>query len=415
MKSRHLFSVFIISVGLLTLSACESESQVQQAPQSAPTVDVATVIEERLTEWDSYTGRLQAPQTVELRPRVSGYIDFTNFEEGALVKQGEPLFFIDNRPFKAQVKRLEADLARAESELALAKRDHERAVTLAKTNAIATETLDARASRREQAKASVSALQAQLDIAKLNLSYTHVKAPISGRVSRAIVTQGNYVTAGDTVLTTIVSTDEVYAYFDADEASYLKYAELAKAAQHDDLRDGASTVFMGLVNNQDYPYQGNIDFIDNRVNPQTGTIRVRAVFNNQDGQLLPGLFARLRVTGSASYTGILINERAIGTDLNNKFVLVVDDSNTVQYRAVTLGEKVHGLRIIESGLNAGDTIVVNGLQRVRPGTPITANPVDMTSEQTLAALHAEQAILDAQRTDVSTTAQAQSQQPGTGG
>ncbi|GAA5218165.1 efflux RND transporter periplasmic adaptor subunit [Corallincola platygyrae] len=378
--------IALIGASALLLAACDQEPTSAQPPMVAPTVSVATVINQELTEWDEFTGRLEAPESVDLRPRVSGYIERVAFEEGAIVEAGQPLFYIDSRPFDAEVKRLDAELAEARSQRELAELSFKRAKKLRATNAMSEEVYDQRFAALNQAYANVASVSAALELAELNLSYTEVTAPISGRVSRADVTKGNYVAAGQTKLTSLVSTDRVYAYFDADEQTYLKYVKLANEGRRASDRDVHHPVLMALANDSDYPHQGYIDFIDNRVNPSTGTIRGRAVFENDSDQFIPGLFARIKLTGSASYEGILISDRAIGTDLNNKYVLVLDENNAVQYRPVELGEKVEGLRIIKSGLAAGEKIVVNGLQRVRPGTPVNAETVAMASEQQLARL-----------------------------
>ncbi len=393
MKSTIPFSGLILVLFVLGVAACSPQPQ-QNEPPMAPVVSVAQVVSERLTEWDEFTGRLQAPQTVEIRPRVSGYIDMVAFEEGAMVKPGEPLFFIDNRPFKAEVKRLKAELLDAESVLSLAKKEYVRAQDLIKRRAISDEILDQRFTQQQRAHARVSSVKAALELAKLQLSYTRVTSPIAGRVSNALITRGNYITEGQSLLTTVVSTQEVHAYFDADEQTYLKYTKLAEQGTRPSARDIQHPVLMALANDEGFPHQGVIDFVDNRVNQTTGTIRGRAVFNNDKGQLIPGLFTRIRLVGSAAYQGILIDDRAIGTDLNNKYVLILDDNNQVNYRAVELGEKLQGLRIIKSGLAAGDKIVVNGLQKVRPGTLVSPKQVSMTSEQNLKALQARQARLD---------------------
>ena len=397
MTFKHSITAAILFSAAL-LAGCEPAPQQVQQPQ-APVVTVAEVIDQRLTEWDEFTGRIQAPQTVELRPRVSGYLDFVAFEEGAMVKPGDPLFFIDNRPFKAEVKRLEADLVDAKAQWELAEREYVRAQDLVGKKAISQELLDNRYARRQQAKARIESVSAALDLAELNLSYTRVTAPIAGRVSNAMITKGNYVTAGQSVLTTVVSTDEAYAYFDADEQTYLKYTRLAKQGERPSSRDTRNPVLMGLATDSDFPYQGVIDFVDNKVNQTTGTIRGRAVFNNEDGTLIPGLFARIKLVGSASYQGILIDDKAIGTDLNNKYVYVLGDDNTVQYRAIELGEKLNGLRIIKSGLRAGEQVVINGLQRIRPGAQVTAQQAVMASEEALAGLQAQQARIDQAQND----------------
>lgn len=393
MKVKQSLTGVLLASSLVLLAACGNTESETFTPQ-APSVSVATVINEKLTEWDEFTGRIQAPETVELRPRISGYIDFIAFEEGAMVEEGEPLFFIDNRSFKAEVKRLKAELMQAKSQYDLAKREFERANSLAKTNAVSQELVDTRFATQQQSKARVSSVSAALELAKLNLSYTRVTAPISGRVSNAMITKGNFVTAGQSVLTTLVSTKEVFAYFDADEQTYLKYSALARDGSRPSSRNTRNPVRMGLASDQGFPRPGVIDFVDNTVNVNTGTIRGRAVFDNQDGTLIPGLFARIRLLGSASYQGILIDDKAIGTDLNNKFVLVLDSNNNVQYRAVTLGEKLSGLRIIKSGLSANERIVINGLQRVRPGSAVNPQFVDMTDEKTLIGLQAQQREID---------------------
>ncbi len=385
--------VLLSSIGLL--SACsDNNAQAQQQQPQAPTVSVAPVIYERLTEWDEFTGRLESPESVELRPRVSGYIESVAFEEGSIVEAGKPLFFIDSRPFEAEIKRLDADLTGAKSQLKLAKISYERADTLTSRNTLSKEIFDNRFAELEQAKARVQSVVAALDLAKLNLSYTRVEAPITGRVSRAKITSGNYVSAGQSVLTSIVSIDRVYAYFDADEQTYLKYVQLAKEGARPSSRDVKNPVYMALANESNYPHEGYIDFVDNQVNPSTGTIRGRAVFQNNEGAFIPGLFARIKLVGSATYEGILIDDKAIGTDLNSKFVLVLDENNTVQYRPITLGEKLNGMRIVKSGLNAEDKIVVKGLQRVRPGTPVSPEFVPMVEQKTLDELHALQERID---------------------
>ncbi|GGD60299.1 efflux RND transporter periplasmic adaptor subunit [Lacimicrobium alkaliphilum] len=396
MSLRYHLQIGILLGSLILLVACGSDHQTEQQQMPAPQVSVASVVSERITEWDEFTGRLEAPQTVELRPRVSGYIDLVAFEEGALVEAGQPLFLIDNKPFKAEVRRLQAQLEQAQSQLSLAETEYQRAQKLSGQAAISQEVLDTRRAQLQQAEARIRSVSAALDVARLNRGYTRVTAPISGRVSRALITQGNYVSAGQSLLTTIVSTKKIYAYFDADEQTYLNYLKLAEEGSRPAIRDAAFPVYVGLANDTEYPHAGKLDFMDNQVNPATGTIRARAVLNNQEGRLLPGLFARIKMTGSASYNGILVDDRAIGTDLNNKFVLVLDESDKVQYRAVELGEKIAGLRIIRSGLSATDKIVVNGLQRVRPGSPVRPEFVNMTNDETLDKLQAMQQKLDKQ-------------------
>ncbi|GLQ31106.1 efflux RND transporter periplasmic adaptor subunit [Litoribrevibacter albus] len=399
MPLQRTLKLFAVITSMAVLSACSQEPAETEGKQTshqppAPTVTVAEVLHERLTEWDEFTGRLEAPESVELRPRVSGYIERVAFEEGAIVHAGDPLFYIDSRSFKTEVKRLKAELTDAQSQLKLAELAYNRTKRLTSQNALSKEDYDNRFAELQQARAHVQSVEAALELSELNLSYTRVEAPITGRVSRAEVTKGNYVGAGQTILTTLVSTEKVYAYFDADENTYLKYTRLAKEGSRADDRESHNPVFMALANESDYPHQGHIDFVDNRINPATGTIRGRAVFQNESGLFTPGLFTRLQLIGSASYQGILIDDKAIGTDLNNKFVLVLDQNNTVQYRPVTLGEKVNGLRIISDGLHPGERIVVKGLQRVRPGTPVNPEVAEMASPEQLAQLQRIQAKVD---------------------
>ena len=390
---KHTFKVGLLISSMGLLGACGEET-VAENQQMAPKVSVAAVVHQRITEWDEFTGRLEAPQSVSLRPRVSGYIDSIAFKEGSIVKAGQPLFYIDNRSFKAEVQRLQAELADVNSQLKLANSSFTRANELTENNAISVEVFDNRAAELEQAKARLRSTTAALEIAKLNLGYTKVTAPITGRVSRALITKGNLVTAGQSELTSIVSVNRVYAYFDADEQTYLKYIQLAQEGARPSSRDVKNPVYMALANESGYPHEGYIDFVDNQVNPATGTIRGRAVFDNPQGKFIPGLFTRIKLVGSASYDGILIDDKAISTDLSNKYVLVLDTDNKVQYRAVTMGEKLNGLRIIKSGLKASDSIVVNGLQRVRPGAEVAPEVVPMAKPAILEQLQAQQLRVD---------------------
>ncbi|ABN62663.1 efflux RND transporter periplasmic adaptor subunit [Shewanella baltica] len=395
MKSNKPLRIMMLTaVAAFVLSACGEQTAQQGPAPSAPMVDVAQVLHERVTEWDEFTGRLQAPESVTLIPRVSGYIDSVNFKEGALVKKGDVLFRIDPSVFEVEVARLKADLASALSAEQLATNDFERAHKLFDQKAVSAELLDTRESNKRQTAAAVASVKAALMRAELDLAYTQVQAPIDGRVSYANVTAGNYVTAGQSVLTSLVSTASMYAYFDVDEQTYLKYVKLTAEKKRNDPRAGDNPVYMALANERDYQHIGMVDFVDNAMDKQTGTIRVRASFDNEDNSLLPGLFARLRTAGSGAYEGILIDDKAVGTDLNNKFVLVVGADGLVEYRGVTLGEKVQGLRIVTQGLMAEDKIVVNGMQRVRPKMQIDPHMVEMVDSDKLEALRQAQLILD---------------------
>lgn len=368
---------------ILVLSAC-GKTPDSAAQHPAAKVSVAEVIEQPINEWDEFTGRLEAPESVEVRPRVSGYIDRVAFHEGSLVKKGDLLFQIDPRPFEAEVKRLQAQVQQARASQTRAANEARRGERLRQSNAISAELADARASSALEAQAAVAAAQAELDNAKLNLSFTRITAPIDGRVSRAEITEGNLVGAGQSLLTTVVSTDKVYAYFDADERVFLKYVELARQAGGD--ARGASPVYLGLSSESGHPHAGQLDFLDNQVNPRTGTIRGRAVFDNSRGEFTPGLYARIKLVGSNTYPAALIKDEAVGTDLGKKFVLILDEHNTVNYRAIELGPKLEGLRIVRSGLTKGEKIVVNGLQRAMPGATVDPQSVPMADEATLAQL-----------------------------
>jgi multidrug efflux system membrane fusion protein len=354
---------------LLVLNGCRSEAT-PQPQQSAPQVSVATALERDVTEWDEFTGRLQAVDSVEVRPRVSGFVSAVRFSEGAMVRKGDLLFQIDPRPFQAEVDRLRAELTRARATVERADSELARAERLQDANAIANEERDRRASFAQESAAQVAAVEAALRAAELNLEFTQVTSPIAGRVGRAIVTEGNLVSSGPgeaTLLTTVVSLDPMYAYFDADEHIYLKYtAGDGRTRGSIDRR-----ITMALANEEGYPRTGTLDFLDNQLDGTTGTIRGRAVFRNSDGRLTPGLFVRLRLAGAGSYRGLLIEDRAVGTDLSKKFVYVVTPKGEVEYRPVTLGPVVDGLRVVRSGLKAGEPVVVNGLQRVRPGIQVT--------------------------------------------
>ncbi|MBU0809011.1 multidrug efflux RND transporter periplasmic adaptor subunit MexE [Pseudomonas spirodelae] len=392
-SNKNLWHFPLALAAVLVVSACgKAPESAQQMP--AAKVSVADVIEQPINEWDEFTGRLEAPESVDIRPRVSGFVDRVAFNEGSLVKKGDLLFQIDPRPFQAEVKRLEAQLQQARASFARTQSEARRGERLRQSNAISAELADARASAAAEAKAAVEGIQAELDNARLNLSFTRVTAPIDGRVSRAEITEGNLVNAGQSHLTTLVSTDKVYAYFDADERVFLKYVELARQAGGQ-TRD-ASPVYLGLSSEEGHPHLGQLDFLDNQVNPQTGTIRGRAVFDNRDGRFTPGLYARLKLVGSGQYAAALIKDEAVGTDLGKKYVLVLDKDNAVQYRAIELGPKLAGLRIVRSGLAEGEKIVVNGLQRAFPGSIVDPQSVPMADEKTQSLLTEQRQAIERQ-------------------
>jgi RND family efflux transporter MFP subunit len=375
---RHSFLLpGIVTASGLLLNACgRNDAAESHAAPPAPQVTVAAAISRRVTESDDFTGRFEAVERVEIRPRVSGYISSVNFKEGSEVRKGDVLFVIDPRPYQAERDKAAAGLAQARSQLVLARSERERATKLLSQHALSQEEYDTRTAGSEQAQANVAAAQAALDAAALNLEFTRVTAPISGRISRALVTSGNFVTNGQTPLTTLVSLDPIYVSFDGDEQEYLKYIKLARDASAN-AHEARSPVQVGLANESDFPHQGVMVFVDNALDPTTGTIRSRALLDNHDRQFTPGLFARIKLLGSAQHDAVLVNDSAIGTDQTVRYVLVVDKSNKVEYRPVQLGPVIDGLRVVQSGLTPGETIVVNGLQRVRPGAQVQPQRVAM--------------------------------------
>jgi RND family efflux transporter MFP subunit len=379
---RNVFPSLLISTAIaLTLAGCARNEAAESASAAAaaptPQVSVAQVVQRPVNEYDEFTGRFEAIERVEVRPRVSGYISSINFAEGKEVKKGDVLVVIDPRPYEAEYKRAKAQLEQARSQRSLAKSERERAVKLVESHAISQEEFDTRTASSDQAGANVDAAEAALDSAALNLQFTRVTAPISGRISKAEVTTGNLVTAGQTQLTTLVSLDPIYVTFDDDEQGYLKYTKQARNGDHASSRDSANTVLVGLADESDYPHSGVMVFVDNALDPSTGTIRGRARLDNHDRIFTPGLFARIKLLGKDKYNALLINDSAVGTDQNVKYVFVVGADNKIQYRPVKLGPIVDGLRVIRDGLAQGETIVVNGLQRVRPGVAITPEKVAM--------------------------------------
>ena len=345
----------------------------QQKP-APPSVTVAPVERKEIVEWDEFTGRVEPVESVEVRPRVSGYIQEVRFRSGQLVKKGDVLFVIDPRWHQAAFDQRQAEFEQAKAHLDNARREAERTPQLLANKAISVEEADARQSRHQEAKAAWLATEAALASAKLDLEYTQVRAPIDGRASRALLTEGNYISGlagGASLLTTIVSVDPVYVYADVDENSLLKFNALASAKKVETDGDGKIPVELQLADEADFPHRGCIESFNNRLDPNTGSILLRAVFPNPDGRVVPGLFARIRVPLSDRHPALLVDERAIGTDQAQKFVLTLTATNTVAYQSVKLGPAIDGKRIVRSGLQGTEEIVVNGLQRVRPGMPVT--------------------------------------------
>lgn len=360
----------IVAMALLCITGLNACGRAQSgsppgAPQ-APPVTVATATTGEVRDWDDFTGRFEAVEHVELRPRVSGYIERVAFTQGSEVHKGDLLFAIDPRPYAAELKRVEGELSRAQAQSELAASVSARAQRLLAAHAISQEEHDQRLSEQNQSTANLAASQAAVETARLNMEFTRVTSPINGRVSRAQVTAGNYVTAGSTSLTTVVSLDPIYVSFDGDEQSYLRYQQNAIGAAGD-----AATVQIGLANETGYPHQGRINFVDNALDASTGTIHLRALLDNHDRRYVPGLLARVRLPGSEHYQAVLIPDAAVGTDQDRRYVLVVGSDGTVEYRPVELGAISDDRRVVRSGLKAGERVVVSGLARARPGSKVT--------------------------------------------
>jgi len=381
--------------GLAVLALCGCQQFQTKAPPAQPPlpVTVSHPVAKEIVDYDIFTARLSAVNSVEIRARVNGYLEKVNFKDGALVKKGDLLFVIDPRPYQAALDRSQAELERAKSQLDLAENDYKRAMELFQNKAISAEEIDTRSKGRTGADAAVKSAQANVETAQLNLDYSKILAPIDGRISRAMVTEGNLVT-GDgkdsTMLTTLVSVDPIYAYVDVDEKTVIKYQQLDRQGARSDGQGGSVPAQLGLINENTFSHQGVIDFTDNQIDSTTGTLRVRGIFPNADGSLIPGQFARLRITGSGKYTGMLIPDYAISADQEKKIVYVVQPDKTIQTKQVVLGQIVDGLRVVRSGLDESDSVVLDHLQILRPG--MTVNPKEQqvkSSEGTTSAAMAD--------------------------
>ncbi|HEO9838541.1 TPA: efflux RND transporter periplasmic adaptor subunit [Enterobacter kobei] len=378
----HALGAMLLS---LLLVGCDN-SVAQNAAPPAPAVNAADVVVKSISQWDSFNGRIEAVESVQLRPRVSGYIDKVNFTDGQEVKKGEVLFTIDDRTYRAALEQAQATLERAKTQASLARSEANRTDKLINTNLVSREEWEQRRAAAIQAQADIRAAQAAVDAAQLNLDFTKVTAPIDGRASRALITSGNLVTAGDSasVLTTLVSQKTVYVYFDVDESTYLHYQNLARSGQGASSNHTALPVEIGLAGEEGYPHQGKVDFLDNQLAPSTGTIRMRALLDNAQRQFTPGLFARVRLPGSAEFQATLIDDKAVLTDQDRKYVYIVDKEGKAQRRDITPGRLSDGLRIVQQGLKPGDKVIVDGLQKVfMPGMPVNAKTVAMTASTAL--------------------------------
>ncbi|MFL5330108.1 MAG: efflux RND transporter periplasmic adaptor subunit [Gemmataceae bacterium] len=370
MQTTGKMSLVLISVLLLAGVGCNRKPPT--AEPKPPEVLVASPVQKPVTEFEEFTGRTEAVRSVEVRARVTGYLDRVNFKEGADVKEGDLLFEIDPRTYSADVDRAAANLGVAEAHFNRLSADYKRAQAMVKRSAMSEEEFERVAGDRLEAEASVRASRAQLDLAKLNLSFTKLTAPLSGRISRQMVDPGNLVKADETMLTTIITSDPMYAYFDVDERTLLRLRRMVREGRIQSAREAALPVELGLTDEEGFSMNGTIDFVDNRLVTNTGTLRVRGLFANPKRILSPGLFVRIRMPVGQPRPAIMVPEQSLGTDQGQKFIYVVDDKNVVQYRRVKVGPQQENLRAIEQGVAMGDRVIVSGLQRVRPG--LTVDP-----------------------------------------
>jgi multidrug efflux system membrane fusion protein len=370
---RPLIAALVLAGVAMTLSGCDESKAAASAP-AGPPVTAATVLERQISETEEFSGRLEAVERVDIRSRVGGFVVSSNFTPGSIVKKGDLLFVIDARPFQAEASRAEAAASSAKARADLAKLELARAERLLADKAIAQREFDEKAAGLKELDANVRAAQASLQAARLNVGYTRVLSPINGRVSKAEVTPGNLVD-GAVILTSVVSNNPIYASFDGDEDTYLRVARVAQ-------KGAPVMVKVGLANEEGFPHSGKLEFVDNTLDAKTGSVRMRATFDNSDNTLVPGLFARVQLGGGdgAQTRAILISDRAVGTDQNRKFVYVIKADSTAEYRNVTLGPVIDGLRVVRTGVKPGEKIVVNGLQRVQPGAAVTATVVAMDAD-----------------------------------
>jgi len=368
--------------GILVLVLCDALSGCNKtAPPPAPPpppVTIAKPIKKEIIEWDEFTGRTEAVESVDVRPRVSGYIDNITFKAGDRVYKRDLLFVIDPRPYQAALDQAQAQLRQAQANQQLQDANFARQDRLRQTGVIAKEDYDTAVSNKNQAAAQVLANTAAVETAKLNLSFTQVTSPISGRISREQVTVGNLVQADSTLLTNVVSIDPIYAYFNVDERAVLNYQQQVREGKLPDARSQSVPVHLQLQSERGFPHEGVIDFINNQFDPSTGTLQVRGVFPNANAFLTPGAFVRVRVAGTPLHEATLVTDRAIGTDQGTKFVLVIDDQNVVGVKPVVLGPDVEGLRVVRSGLTGDEQVIVNGIVNARPGSKVSPQPGDMS-------------------------------------
>jgi len=386
----RLISFAGAAVAALLLAGCGGGGGPPEFPP--PEVNVAVVSNSEVTEWDSFSGHIEAIDMVELRPRVSGYLEQVHFTEGGLVEKDDLLFSIDAREYRAAADSARADVARAQTRVDLAQTEVARADKLAAVKAISAEEVEQRRGELLQARADLKAAQARVTQAQLNVDFSSIRAPISGRIGAAMIKPGNLVQAGQSVLTTLASVDPVYVSFEGDERVYLRYQSLAREGLRPSSRDARNPVKVGLSDDAGYPLTGEMVFVDNQLDPRTGSIRARALLPNPDGRLTPGLFARVKLLGTGGYQALLIHERAILTDQDRKYVYVIGPENRALRKDVTLGAQVDGLRVVKSGLEAGDRVVVNGTRKIfYPGAPVSPVEVPMDDPEKVVAPPAQAA------------------------
>jgi len=370
----------LILASALPLSGC-GDKPPPQAAAAAPPVTVAQPVKRTVTDWDEFTGRFEAVEEVQVRPRVGGYVTNVEFKDGDMVHAGDLLYVIDSRPFEAVAAQADGQLADARAKTELAKRDLDRGLNLVQTSAVSEQVVDQRRQSLQAAHAAETVAEGALKAAQLNIEFTHVLAPITGRVSRHLISVGNLVQGSDTgtstLLTTIVSVDPIYIYFDVDEATYLKNNKLWFEGKRPSSRDTANPVQVTLTGETRPSHDGHMDFLDNRLDLSTGTLRSSAVIGNHDLSILPGQFGRVRLIGSAPYEALLLPDTAIATDQSRKIVFVVKDDNTVEARTVVLGPLDEGLRVIREGLKAEDHVIVDGIQRARVGAKVNPHKAEI--------------------------------------